>query len=262
MKIFENPIIVSKITAVLFVPYGYGKPVHKNRPAHGFALNIGCESAYRFSTGETLVCHADEMIYLPKGANYTVTPRSADRPEGAGTYAINFLIEGVHPDYTPQIFRVKAKEELLSAFSKATNASIKKDASFHEDCFINLYKILKIVRKESLHYSPREETLKLLAPALKYIEENYTQESVFAPTLAKLCGISETYLRQLFNDAFGVPPMIYVRNRRIKYAKELLRSQEYPVTEVALLCGFNDPAYFSREFKKATGLSPKKYQIR
>ena len=114
-------------------------------------------------------------------------------------------------------------------------------------------------QKETFRYTTTEKNLKILLPALQYIKERYTQENILAPKLAELCGISETYLRILFHDTFSVSPILYVRNMRIKYAKELLRSGEYSVMDVALLSGFNDSAYFSREFRKATGVSPKKY---
>ena len=50
-----------------------------------------------------------------------------------------------------------------------------------------------------------------------------------------------------------------MRNLRLKYAKELLRSREYSVTDVGTLSGFNDAAYFAREFKKAVGKSPSEF---
>lgn len=80
------------------------------------------------------------------------------------------------------------------------------------------------------------------------------------PYLAELCGVSEVYLRRAFRNAFGVSPAVYMRNKRIAYAKELLLSGEYSVTDVAMLSGFNDTAYFAREFKKATGVSPIAYR--
>jgi AraC-like DNA-binding protein len=46
---------------------------------------------------------------------------------------------------------------------------------------------------------------------------------------------------------------------RIRYAKRLLRSGEYSVTDAAMLLGFSDTAYFSREFKRSVGMSPSEY---
>jgi AraC-like DNA-binding protein len=46
---------------------------------------------------------------------------------------------------------------------------------------------------------------------------------------------------------------------RINYAKELIKSGEYSITEIAIISGFCDVSYFSREFKKAIGVTPKDY---
>ena len=95
---------------------------------------------------------------------------------------------------------------------------------------------------------------------MEYIDEHYASASLSVPQLAALCGISEVHLRRSFQRAFSLSPAIYVRNKRIAYAKELLLSEEYSVTEVAFLAGFNDAAYFAREFKKAVGVTPSMYR--
>jgi AraC-like DNA-binding protein len=66
-------------------------------------------------------------------------------------------------------------------------------------------------------------------------------------------------MRKLFNSVYGQSPIEYMRSVRIEYAKELLTSGEYSVTQVASLSGFNDAAYFSREFKKYFSVAPSKY---
>ena len=50
-----------------------------------------------------------------------------------------------------------------------------------------------------------------------------------------------------------------MRNLRINYAKELINSGEYSIADVSFISGFSDVSYFSREFKKSTGLTPKDY---
>ena len=55
--------------------------------------------------------------------------------------------------------------------------------------------------------------------------------------------------------------MVYIRNMRIKYAAELISSGLYSVTDAAMMSGFNDVAYFSREFKKVLGVTPRDYKM-
>lgn len=260
MELLQNNLAISKIILSIFVPIGHENPIHKNRPSHGFAFNIDCDTTYRFDTGETLTCHSGELIYLPRFSNYTVSSIAPKKDKSEGVYAINFLFVDENISAPPVVMKVKAQEDVLSCFIKATNTYIKGKTSFQEQLFIELYKIIKILKKESFYYSAMDKTLKTLSPALQYIENNYQQEIISISHLACLCKISEPYLRKLFNDAFSTSPALYIRNMRIKYAKTLLRSGEYSVTGVAMLSGFNDPSYFCREFKKATGSSPKEYQ--
>jgi two-component system response regulator YesN len=50
-----------------------------------------------------------------------------------------------------------------------------------------------------------------------------------------------------------------VRDKRLTYAKQLLRQKDLPLKAVAYEAGFTDPNYFSRTFKKIEGVPPSKY---
>ncbi len=70
------------------------------------------------------------------------------------------------------------------------------------------------------------------------------------------------YLRKLFKKEMGLTPLEYMTRMRMKKAESLLLSmgaQDYSVAEVATLCGYEDPLYFSRVFKKTFGVSPSVY---
>ena len=75
-----------------------------------------------------------------------------------------------------------------------------------------------------------------------------------------MCGITPEYFRKLFKSFYGISPLKYINNLKITHAKELLASGMYSVTEAALQSGYIDMSYFSREFKKASGNSPKYYR--
>ena len=264
MNFLENEIVISKIMTATFVPLGKGAPIHKNRPSHGLAMNVGCASRYVFDTGEDLECKAGSCIYLPKGSNYTATTvgqTELDDTADIGVYAINFQTVDEIVGASPFTVSVKAKDEALSAFARAEAAWRKRGDTYHEECFIDLYSIIRLIRKSKNAYMPKQHTLRMIEPALKYIDENYTAESISVAHLASLCGVSETYLRRLFRTAFSTSPAVYMRNMRIRYAKRLLRSGEYSVTDAAMLSGFSDAAYFSREFKKSVGMSPSEYLL-
>ncbi len=70
------------------------------------------------------------------------------------------------------------------------------------------------------------------------------------------------YLRKLFKKEIGATPLEYMTRLRMKRACVLLTmqdSEDYSITEIAQLCGFDDTLYFSRVFKKTFGISPSKF---
>ena len=77
--------------------------------------------------------------------------------------------------------------------------------------------------------------------------------------IAKSCSVSVSTLQRAFKDAYGKTVTEYKNDIRIARAKRLLLSGMYSVEETAAMLNFCDSAYFSRYFKKYTGVSPKKF---
>lgn len=78
--------------------------------------------------------------------------------------------------------------------------------------------------------------------------------------LAKAQNISEGYLSSLFKKETGKTVTEYIRERRIKHAKHLLKTTQLQIQTVALHCGIMDVQYFSKLFKREVGKSPKEYR--
>ena len=81
-------------------------------------------------------------------------------------------------------------------------------------------------------YSPEEKN-GIIAPAINVIQENFTDHTLAVSALAQLCGISEAYFRRLFLNKFGVSPKEYILSLRIDYAKQLLTSGQFSVSDTA-----------------------------
>ena len=77
--------------------------------------------------------------------------------------------------------------------------------------------------------------------------------------LAEKCSVSVSTLQRVFKNTYGKTISEYKNELRISKAKKLLITGNYTMEEISEMLGFCDSAYFSRCFKKAEGISPKKY---
>lgn len=90
---------------------------------------------------------------------------------------------------------------------------------------------------------------------------NHAEQPITTKMLSKKFGLVSPYLSKLFKDYKGETPTQYIQNIRISRAKELLvRFPELLAKDVAEMVGYNNPLYFSKIFKKKTGVYPSEYR--
>ena len=77
--------------------------------------------------------------------------------------------------------------------------------------------------------------------------------------VAREWGYHEKYLSHRFKQQTGSGFAAYLRTLRVRHAVFLFERGVVSVKNVALLCGFSDPFYFSKVFKETMGVSPKEY---
>ncbi len=94
---------------------------------------------------------------------------------------------------------------------------------------------------------------------LDYIHGHLT-EKLGVDTLSRKAYMSRNEFFKWFRHQFGISPLEYINNERIKLAKRLLSSENKTVTETAYQCGFTDVNYFVRLFKKSEGITPGTYK--
>jgi AraC-like DNA-binding protein len=98
-----------------------------------------------------------------------------------------------------------------------------------------------------------------LAPALAFIEENLAV-SLPVPHLAALCHLSEDYFIRRFRQSLGQSPVAYIQERRVTLAAQRLLFSSESIEVIAAQCGFGNRFYFSRVFKRHTGVAPAAYR--
>ena len=95
--------------------------------------------------------------------------------------------------------------------------------------------------------------------SVEYINRHYN-EDLTIDFLASLENLSSSRYRTVFRNAMGVSPYEYILSLRINTACFYLTNSTYTIDEIAETAGYSDQFYFSRIFKKKTGLSPLKYR--
>lgn len=117
----------------------------------------------------------------------------------------------------------------------------------------------QILAEIYLENKPQLPYKTLIENAVNYINEHFMESDVSVKEAARLAHISDTYLRRLFKQEFGITPKKYITNTRIHYAASLINTGYYSLEEVCELSGFHDYKYFAAEFKRLLGTPPSKY---
>lgn len=91
---------------------------------------------------------------------------------------------------------------------------------------------------------------------------NYSRSDYALDEVIREMPFHYDYLRKLFKKEVGMSPLEYMTGLRMKSAETLLTAMwanEYTITEIAQMCGFEDSLYFSRVFKKYYGCAPSNF---
>lgn len=133
----------------------------------------------------------------------------------------------------------------------------------------NLIKVRKKLKEKyraDLFLQPTEvKTLsqeeKFLLEVKKEIEKNLSNEWYGVEDLAASLGFSRSQLYRKLKSICDQSPNIMIRNFRLIRAKELLEQNKGSVSEIAYEVGFSSLSYFSKEFKKKWGKTPKEWNV-
>ena len=177
---------------------------------------------------------------------------------------IEWATENLHPED----IKKEASDILTSLFMKRINISVLIDKCTRLQSSESLDELVVLLRNEieecdqlsKQHLDTSFIDNDLLEKALSYIHEHYTEELTLQ-ILADHIHISRNYFSLLFKRFVNQNFIDYVIELRINRAKDLLSHSTLKVYEVAGESGFKDVKYFSKLFKKMTGMSPGDFRV-
>ena len=99
----------------------------------------------------------------------------------------------------------------------------------------------------------------IIEKALMFMQHNLHCQ-LHVRDLCEHLGVNERYLGRLFSAHVGMSPIRYFLQQKLTWSANLLCSTSLSIKEVAYEAGYTDPFYFSTQFKKQFGVSPKYYR--
>ncbi len=143
---------------------------------------------------------------------------------------------GSRDSYLPEIMSMNTMEEL-------------------KEWFLNKVKI----SCQNISSKRDERSTDTIENAKKYISENFSSD-ISLDDVSRIVNISPYYFSKLFKEATGENFIEYLTNIRIEKAKDLLLNSDMSMKEICAMCGYQDPNYFSRTFKKNVGFTPTEFK--
>lgn len=119
--------------------------------------------------------------------------------------------------------------------------------------------LYQIVREKSSFLHENQPSDPGILESIRYMNENAFKE-LHVESIAEIVGFSRSQFTRKFQKQVGVSPSQYITDLRIQKISKLLMETDYPLEQIAELCGYKNAFYLSRVFTKVTGMNPSQYR--
>lgn len=178
-----------------------------------------------------------------------------------GSYPDNLMNKNFFNPKNPFV-HVGLNEHLLVLFQRLLETVKNANLGYHQVITGITLEILGLVNTISIHKNQSEDPdIQLIYKAMFLLRESL-EKPIDMQKLTRELPMGYSKFRKLFKGTTGQSPHQYQLTLKINKAKELLQTTRLNINEISYQTGFESEFYFSRFFKKKTGLSPTHYRFR
>ena len=232
---------------------------------HTLTYSVSChmhkswEFIYCTSGSGEIIC--DEKTFGYSANEIAVIPPMLPHSNVSKTGFTNIHINLTDTDFhwpEPRIIPADSNGFLQSAFSAAFYYYSSASEEGHK-ILLSLYGHL--IAAYMTTGQPERQRGDIVQKIERHILENYPDCGYDVNVYLSSLPFSPEYLKKLFKKETGLTPHQYLINKRLEIAANTLTSfyGKWNISETARLCGFSEPLYFSRLFKRKFGKSPRDY---
>lgn len=218
---------------------------------------------YIETANETFFAEKGDFFFINTGVLRSLRSDKKNPVKKLFVTAKGPLMDGIVKAYKIKSPVIIAKLDVEDYFRNIIN--IIEEAPFYSPIIRDKIgrEILSILQAVSydLHTVSMANKRNIAENILKYIEENLNRKFTIEE-LGQNCFLGKTQLIKIFKDKYGVTPIKYAQLQRIEMAKYYLSRTDEPISTLHDKLGFEDVKYFSKLFKKITGISPSEYRVK
>lgn len=234
-----------------------------------YAGNYGCKSDYKNKYFEIILPDCGGKIFADEAE---LTFNSGDLiaiPPYSGYYFSDNIL-GLHVLLERAFIPLKNAEVFSDDANGGVRHAAKQAAEYFESSLPKKQNVLTALGSLLAAYVSafcvKEEFSPAVALVRADIEKNISNAGYALDGFIKKLPLNYDYVRKLFKKEVGATPHEYLLSQRMELAAKILsggiknKYSNYSVSQAAEACGFAEPLYFSRVFKKYYGVSPSEYK--
>ncbi|MDY0092709.1 MAG: AraC family transcriptional regulator [Candidatus Vecturithrix sp.] len=257
-KRYNYPLLLKMIG---YARWASGESYSRKNPKIFFVEYVRAGNVRLVEDGKEYLVEPGEVYLLHKGLSHTYATGPADvvlkrfvQIGGSGLYHYLRTL-GLTDQIRIRLHNPRAFERL---FKHAVNLFHQVSAELDRQMDIQLSCLAYQMLLE-LSLSVQQPMPIMLERALAFMHQ-HLHESLTRDDICGHVGLSAAYFNRLFSEHMRCTPIAYFLRQKFNWAAQLLTTTALSVKEVAYRTGFDDPLYFSSQFKKHFGISPIEYR--
>lgn len=127
-----------------------------------------------------------------------------------------------------------------------------------DELCLSLQEVVETFSESMFNYIPSKNS-ELVKKAMLYISQHFNEELALEE-VAGYVHLHPSYFSTIFKQSSGSSFKEYLNMVRVEESKRLLSNTDYSIIDIAVAVGFEDQSYFSKVFKKYTGVTPKQFR--
>ena len=274
----KNDIVVSKLYTVHY--FEFSKTYKFTGERHDFWEIVYADKGEATVTadGRELTLHQGEMVFHKPNewhnirSNGVVAPIIAIVTFECNSKAMSFFENRILKVGQLQKGIIsKIVSEYTNAFSTPLNDPLTDRLTRKADCPIGAEQLLRqyicellisylrnpVQGSQRTQITVNQES-SMLTMLVNYMQDNRSN-NLSRAELVKYSGSNKTTITNIFNENLGMGAIEYFISLKTEAAKQYLRENNYNITQISEILGYSNIHYFSRQFKKVTGMSPTQY---